>query len=82
MGGMWAMIIVDRHTDPDVILFRSKDEAVEQARSLAASCGREWKAEYPDSWAEFNTPADDARRCWTYSPEGDHILVKEVDDPI
>lgn len=78
---MWAIIIVDRHSDPDVKLFHSEANAVDQARSMAASWSLQWKGEHPESWAEFNSPEDDARYCWTYSPEGDYIIVKEVDDP-
>jgi len=78
---MWAIIVVDRHTDPEVTLFKEERKAVAQGMEWATEWGAEWKSRFPESWAEVNSPEDDARYCWTYSPEGDCIIVKEVDDP-
>jgi hypothetical protein len=70
---MWAIIVVDRHTDPEVTLFTDWSRAVAQAEAWAEEWGSDWKALFPDSWSEHNTPEEHARYCWTYSPEGDHI---------
>jgi hypothetical protein len=78
---MWAIIVTDRHTDPAVYLYNKEASAVSLAREWGLDWGTDWKDSDPEGWAEVNAPEDDARYCWTYSSEGDYIIVVELDDP-
>ncbi len=77
---LWAIVDCDRHTQPQVHLFKAEESAVATALEWFLEWGAEWKASHPESYAEMNEDIDSAR-MWTYSPEGDYLFVVELDEP-
>ena len=72
MTTVYAMLHHDRHTDPEIKVFHSKDAAVEYAREKAKDC-----CGYPEDYVEEQI-AD-----WVfyakYSCEDDYVRVTEVE---
>jgi hypothetical protein len=77
---LWAVVDCDRHTEPQVTLFKTEEAAVADALESFWEWSEDWKASDPDGWAEMNEDPENAR-MWTYSSEGDYLFVVELDEP-
>jgi hypothetical protein len=78
---MYAVVVVDRHSDPDVTLFRTEKAAFQAAESWADEWSKDWRKEYPEDYADCNDLEVGETGGLTYSSEGDYIFVAEVEEP-
>ncbi len=74
-ANVYAVMVFERHSDPDVELFAQEADAVARARELVQEYLR-----YPEDLDEELTEPM-RRGGWLYygswSPEGDHVVVVE-----
>ena len=75
---MYAVLITDRHTDPFIELYHSKERARQEARAYANRVIDQWRELEPEAVKRVEALNSEDYYCWSLEG-GDYAVVMEVE---